>query len=82
MVLKYRPLLCGDHSPETVVQPGDWQTTCPACKKTFHRYKRPKTSSRYRCKCERLQRPEEIDTPEKANAFAILTKAKAKPAKA
>ena len=41
-----------DHSPETVVQPGDWQTTCPACKKTFHRYKRPKTLSGYRCKCE------------------------------
>jgi hypothetical protein len=36
------PRAC-DNSPETVVKPGDWQATCPACKKVFHRYKRPKS---------------------------------------
>ena len=36
---------------EQVVQPGDWQATCPACQRTFHRYKRPKSLSGYRCKC-------------------------------
>ena len=44
------PRAC-DNSPETVVKPGDWQATCPACKKIFHRYKRPKSLSGYRCKC-------------------------------
>src|SRR5580704_7735237 len=28
------PRAC-DNSPETVVMPGDWQATCPACTKTF-----------------------------------------------
>ncbi len=45
------PRAC-DNSDETVVTPGDWQTTCPACKKTFHRYKRPRSLSGYRCKCK------------------------------
>jgi predicted SprT family Zn-dependent metalloprotease len=44
------PRACDD-SPETVVQPGDWQTTCPACNRTHHRYKRPRALSGYRCKC-------------------------------
>ena len=43
------PQACDD-SPDTIVQPGDWQTTCPGCNKTHHRYKRP-TASGYRCKC-------------------------------
>src|SRR5271156_5554498 len=30
------PRAC-DNSHETVVKPGDWQATCGACKKTFHR---------------------------------------------
>jgi predicted SprT family Zn-dependent metalloprotease len=44
------PRAC-DTSPETVVQPGDWQTTCPACNRTHHRYKRPRALSGYRCMC-------------------------------
>lgn len=44
------PQACDD-SPDTVVQPGDWQTMCPACGKTHHRYKRPKTLTGYRCRC-------------------------------
>lgn len=44
------PRACDD-SPATVVQPGDWRTTCPACNRTHHRYKRPKALTGYRCKC-------------------------------
>jgi predicted SprT family Zn-dependent metalloprotease len=44
------PRACDD-SPDTVVQPGDWQTTCTACNRTHHRYKRPRSLSGYRCKC-------------------------------
>ncbi len=44
------PRACDD-SPDTVVQPGDWQTTCPGCNKTHHRYKRPRSLTGYRCKC-------------------------------
>ena len=44
------PRACDD-SPDTVVEPGDWRTTCPACNKTHHRYKRPRALSGYRCKC-------------------------------
>ncbi|MCU0706023.1 MAG: SprT-like domain-containing protein [Fimbriiglobus sp.] len=44
------PRACDD-SPDTVVQPGDWQTTCPSCHRTHHRYKRPRSLSGYRCKC-------------------------------
>jgi predicted SprT family Zn-dependent metalloprotease len=44
------PRACDD-SPDTVVQPGDWRTTCPACNRTHHRYKRPRALSGYRCKC-------------------------------
>lgn len=45
------PRAC-DHSDETVVTPGDWQATCPACKKTVHLYKRPRSLSGYQCRCE------------------------------
>lgn len=44
------PKACDD-SPETVVKPGDWQTTCPACQRTHHRYRRPRSLTGYRCKC-------------------------------
>lgn len=44
------PLAC-DSSPETIVKPGDWQANCPDCKKTFHRYQRPKNLAGYRCRC-------------------------------
>ena len=44
------PRAC-DNSPDTVVQPGDWQTTCPACHKTHFRYRRPPTATTYRCRC-------------------------------
>jgi hypothetical protein len=33
------------------MEPGDWQATCAACKKIFHRYKRPRSLSGYRCRC-------------------------------
>jgi predicted SprT family Zn-dependent metalloprotease len=44
------PRAC-DNSHETVVKPGDWQATCAACKKTVHRYKRPRSLTGYRCRC-------------------------------
>jgi predicted SprT family Zn-dependent metalloprotease len=44
------PRAC-DNSPETIVQPGDWQTTCPACNRTHHRYRRPARLTGYRCRC-------------------------------
>ena len=44
------PKAC-DTSPDTIVEPGDWQTTCPACLKTHHRYRRPPTLTGYRCRC-------------------------------
>ena len=40
-----------DNSPDTVTQPGDWQTTCPACNKTHHKYRRPKSLTGFRCRC-------------------------------
>ena len=43
------PRACDD-SHETVVTPGDWRATCPACTKTFHRYRRPRSLSGYRCR--------------------------------
>ena len=45
------PRAC-DNSQAAVVKPGDWQATCAACKKIFHRYKRPRSLSGYRCRCE------------------------------
>ena len=44
------PRAC-DTSQESVLTPGDWQANCPACKKTFHLYKRPKSVNGYRCRC-------------------------------
>ena len=45
------PRAC-DNSHETVVTPGDWQATCPACTRTSYRYRRPTSLSGYRCRCE------------------------------
>ena len=45
------PRACDD-SPETVVTPGDWRATCLTCTKTYHRYRRPKSLSGYRCRCD------------------------------
>ena len=49
--LRATPRSCDD-SPETVVTPGDWRATCPTCTKTYHRYRRPKSLSGYRCRCD------------------------------
>ena len=40
-----------DTSDETIVMPGDWQATCGACNKTYHKYRRPQRLSGYRCRC-------------------------------
>ena len=40
-----------DTCDKTVVMPGDWQATCDACKKTYHKYKRPLSLTGYRCRC-------------------------------
>ena len=45
------PRAC-DTSPQTVVSPGDWQSTCPSCTKTYHRYRPPMSLSGYRCRCK------------------------------
>ncbi len=45
------PRAC-DASGRAVVEPGDWRATCPACGKTFHRYRRPMSAGAYRCRCE------------------------------
>ena len=45
------PRAC-DSSGQAVVEPGDWQATCPACKKIFPMYRRPRNLSGYRCRCE------------------------------
>lgn len=44
------PQAC-DRSSETIVEPGDWQATCSSCRRTHHRYKRPRTLDGYRCRC-------------------------------
>jgi len=44
------PRACDD-SPDTVVEPGDWRATCAGCKRTLHKYKRPRVLTGYRCKC-------------------------------
>ncbi|MEO6810277.1 MAG: SprT-like domain-containing protein [Isosphaeraceae bacterium] len=45
------PFACA--SPGTaVVEPGDWQATCPACEQTAYLYRRPKSLNGYRCTCE------------------------------
>ncbi len=45
------PRAC-EKSHEAVLKPGDWQASCPNCKKIFHRYRRPKSLTGYRCRCE------------------------------
>lgn len=40
-----------ESSGQAVTEPGDWRATCPACEKTYHRYRRPMTSGVYRCRC-------------------------------
>jgi predicted SprT family Zn-dependent metalloprotease len=45
------PRAC-ETSNRAVMEPGDWQASCPACKKTAHLYRRPKSLGGYRCKCE------------------------------
>lgn len=45
------PRAC-DTTQSPVLKPGDWQATCPSCKKIFHRYKRPAILNGYRCKCD------------------------------
>ncbi|HQX53854.1 MAG TPA: SprT-like domain-containing protein [Planctomycetaceae bacterium] len=40
-----------DTCVETIVMPGDWQATCEACNKTYHKYKRPQRLTGYQCRC-------------------------------
>ena len=44
------PRAC-ESSDLAIVSPGNWQADCPACKKTWHRYRRPMSSNGYRCRC-------------------------------
>jgi hypothetical protein len=44
------PRAC-DSSPHTVLEPGDWQATCPACGFVFHLYRQPRALRGYRCRC-------------------------------
>lgn len=46
-----KPQSC-ETADEVVVEPGDWQATCPACNKTIHLYRAPRSLTGYRCKCE------------------------------
>jgi predicted SprT family Zn-dependent metalloprotease len=45
------PRAC-ETSGQAVVEPGDWKATCPACNKTFLRYRRPMAAGVYRCRCD------------------------------
>ena len=45
------PRAC-ETSHQAIVKPGDWQARCPSCEKTAHLYRRPRSLSGYRCKCE------------------------------
>ena len=45
------PRAC-ETSDTAVVQPGDWQATCPSCEKRVHLYRRPASLGGYLCKCE------------------------------
>ena len=42
-----------DSEEDTIVLPGDWQSTCDGCGKTYHRYKRPQSLTGYRCRCRK-----------------------------
>jgi len=44
------PRAC-DTSLDTVVTPGDWQATCPACNRTSHFYRQSRRLGGYLCKC-------------------------------
>jgi predicted SprT family Zn-dependent metalloprotease len=46
-----RPRSCANAS-EMAMTPGDWQATCPTCRKIYHRYRRPTSLSGYRCRCK------------------------------
>ncbi|QEH35786.1 SprT-like family protein [Aquisphaera giovannonii] len=39
-------------SGDAVLEPGDWRATCPACENVVHLYRRPRSLTGYRCKCE------------------------------
>jgi predicted SprT family Zn-dependent metalloprotease len=41
-----------ESSGQAVVEPGDWQATCPACEQSVHLYRQPRSLTGYRCKCE------------------------------
>lgn len=45
------PRACED-SDQVVVEPGDWQANCPACNKTVHLYRQPRSLTGYHCRCE------------------------------
>ncbi|QDV36938.1 SprT-like domain-containing protein [Tautonia plasticadhaerens] len=45
------PRAC-ESSQQVVVQPGDWQATCPGCQRTVHLYRQPRSLGGYRCRCE------------------------------
>ena len=40
-----------DNTRSAVVEPGDWQATCPTCGKTYHLYRQPRSPAGYHCKC-------------------------------
>jgi predicted SprT family Zn-dependent metalloprotease len=40
-----------ESSGQAVVEPGDWRATCPACARTFHLYRQPRSLTGYRCRC-------------------------------
>jgi predicted SprT family Zn-dependent metalloprotease len=44
------PQTC-DTSPDTVIQPGDWQAVCAGCNRTHHRYKQPRVLTGFTCRC-------------------------------
>jgi len=44
------PRAC-ETTDQAVLKPGDWQATCPACGKTYHIYRRPRSLGGYRCRC-------------------------------
>jgi predicted SprT family Zn-dependent metalloprotease len=45
-----KPQACED-SPDVALEPADWQSDCRACGTTYHRYKRPRSLTGYRCRC-------------------------------
>lgn len=41
-----------ESSGQAVVEPGDWQATCPDCEKIIYLYRQPRSLNGYRCRCE------------------------------